>query len=205
MPKPTFYNLPQDKQTYILGHAVQEFARHPYEQASLSEIVSRAGIAKGSMYQYFEDKADLYKYVVNHVYQHKREFLRPIWDKKNIVDFFDFASMYYRRTWHFARNHPDYHRVTVNFWESRDDTLRDEILREKQMRNTEFADMLELGCQSQVIAAETDKEAAWFVYHAVAKSLIDNFLTAEVSTDFHEAFINSVLSILELGLRPRKE
>lgn len=205
MPKSTFYNLPKEKRDHIFHRAVQEFASHPYEQASLSEIVSRAEIAKGSMYQYFQDKKDLYRYVVGKVYQHKRDFLQPVLDQKDNVDFFQFASLYYQCSWQFARAYPEYHRVAVNFWESRDASLREEILRKKQVRNTEFIDMLEQGCQSQIIAPEADKEAAWFVYHAVAKSLIDNFLTTEVSTDSHANFINSVLSILELGLRPRKE
>jgi len=205
LPKATFFNLPREKQEHIFRHAVQEFALHPYEQASLTEIVNQAGIAKGSMYQYFEDKKDLYKYVVDKVYQHKRKFLQPVWALKDNVDFFEFASMYYRRSWHYARQHPEHHRVIVNFWDSRDDAVRDEILHEKQIRSYEFAYMLEQGFKSGVIDPRTDKEAAWFVYHAVAKALIDNFLAPDVNADSHETFINAVLSLLEQGLRPRKE
>lgn len=95
--------------------------------------------------------------------------------------------------------------MTVNFWDSRDAAVREEILREKEVRSTEFADMLEHGSKSGVIAPEADRNAAWFVYHAVAKALIDNFLATNVSSQSHETFINSVLAILERGLRPREE
>ncbi|PRP90843.1 Fatty acid metabolism regulator protein [Enhygromyxa salina] len=64
MPKPTFLNLPQEKRRRITELALDEFSTHPYRQASLSRIVSRAGIAKGSMYQYFENKLDLYRWLV---------------------------------------------------------------------------------------------------------------------------------------------
>ena len=64
MPKPTFLNLPEAKRTLITELALDEFSTHPYRQASLSRIVARAGIAKGSMYQYFENKLDLYRWLV---------------------------------------------------------------------------------------------------------------------------------------------
>lgn len=201
MPKSTFFNLPEDKRKHIFETALKEFSRHPYEQASLTEIVNNAGIAKGSMYQYFEDKKDLYKYVVQLVYQHKREFLHPVWAQKDNQDFFALVSLYYRRSWHYARQYPQYHQVTANFWDSRDIAVREEILREKQIRILEFTDLLEQASESGVIAADTDKEAAWFVYHAVGRALIDNFLAPNVSADSHETFINSVLATLERGLR----
>lgn len=64
MPKPTFLNLPDEKRLRITELAIDEFSSHPYRQASLSRIVARAGIAKGSMYQYFENKLDLYQWLV---------------------------------------------------------------------------------------------------------------------------------------------
>lgn len=205
MPKPTFINLPAEKRQRIFRHALREFARHPYERASLSAIVSRTAIAKGSMYQYFEDKKDLYYYVVQEVYKEKREFLLPVWEEKNRLNFFQLASLYYRRSWHFARRFPLHHRVLVNFWESKDEAIRGEILRKKEVRINEFTDMLELGLESGVISTAISKDAIWFVYHAVAKALIDNFLDTTIDVAAHEAYIESVLAVLERGLRPRKE
>lgn len=64
MPTTTFLNLPADKRERIVELAIAEFSERPYAQASLSRIVARAGIAKGSMYQYFTDKLDLYRWLV---------------------------------------------------------------------------------------------------------------------------------------------
>ena len=64
MPTPTFYNLPEVKRRHFLDIAIDEFAAHDYNQASISRIVARAGIAKGSLYQYFADKRDLYFYLL---------------------------------------------------------------------------------------------------------------------------------------------
>jgi AcrR family transcriptional regulator len=60
MPTDTFHNLPTKKRDRILEAAITEFAAHPYDAASLSNIARQAEIGKGSLYQYFENKKDLY-------------------------------------------------------------------------------------------------------------------------------------------------
>lgn len=67
MPKQTFLNLPEEKHKMILACAIDEFAEYGYDGASISRMVAKAGIAKGSFYQYFENKDDLYAYVIDHV------------------------------------------------------------------------------------------------------------------------------------------
>lgn len=91
MPKQTFFNLPGEKREAILGVAVEEFADKGYSQASITQIVARAGIAKGSFYQYFEDKDDLFLYIVEtfiaqrkiQVFQEEKEKLKDL----NLTEF----------------------------------------------------------------------------------------------------------------------
>jgi len=64
LPKQTFFNLPDHKRERVIRFAVSEFAQHGYKQASISRIVAAADIAKGSFYQYFEDKDDLFIHIV---------------------------------------------------------------------------------------------------------------------------------------------
>ena len=52
----TFRHLPPDKQERVLDAALAEFADQGYHQASLNRMVAQAGIAKGSLYQYFPNK-----------------------------------------------------------------------------------------------------------------------------------------------------
>lgn len=183
---------------------MEEFARHPYEEASLSEIVSRLQIAKGSMYQYFTDKKALYRHVVQEVYQHKKRYLQPVWDNR-ARGFFPLVSAYYRKSWHYAREYPVQHRVIANFWDSRDARMREDILREKQVRHLEFFDLLDEAIGRSEVAASLDRQAAWFIYHAVGRALVDNFLDPELDARAHEEFIDSVLALLAQGLAPRKE
>ena len=64
MPTNTFFNLPAEKKLKILKAANKEFARVPLEQASIKNIVEDAEIARGSFYQYFENKQDLFDYIM---------------------------------------------------------------------------------------------------------------------------------------------
>ncbi|HYG60108.1 MAG TPA: TetR/AcrR family transcriptional regulator [Symbiobacteriaceae bacterium] len=75
MPKQTFFNLPEEKRQAILDIAIDEFAEHDFKNASVTRIVSRAGIAKGSIYQYFENKEDLHLYLLDLAGQEKVRFL----------------------------------------------------------------------------------------------------------------------------------
>jgi AcrR family transcriptional regulator len=59
-----FKNLDPEKQAKILDAAADEFAEKGYETASINQIIEQAGISKGSMYYYFEDKRDLYDTVI---------------------------------------------------------------------------------------------------------------------------------------------
>ncbi len=62
MPKQTFFDLPEEKRERIMTAARQVFQGVPYEKASIQAIIEAAGIPRGSFYQYFEDKDDLYLY-----------------------------------------------------------------------------------------------------------------------------------------------
>lgn len=64
MPTNTFFNLSEEKKDKILKAANKEFARVSLEQASIKNIVEDAEIARGSFYQYFEDKQDLFEYLM---------------------------------------------------------------------------------------------------------------------------------------------
>jgi AcrR family transcriptional regulator len=64
MPRSRFHRLEPDRQEAILAEAGTEFAERGYEAASLNRIIERAGISKGALYYYFDDKADLFQTVM---------------------------------------------------------------------------------------------------------------------------------------------
>ncbi|MDP4085960.1 MAG: TetR family transcriptional regulator [Bacillota bacterium] len=65
MPKPTFFNLSMEKQELLINAAKKEFSRVPLYDASISNIIKDAGIPRGSFYQYFEDKEDIFFFLID--------------------------------------------------------------------------------------------------------------------------------------------
>ena len=66
----TFLRLPEEKRTRILDAAWQEFTAVPFSGASINQIVHRAGIPRGSFYQYFADKRDLFVCLIEDMRSH---------------------------------------------------------------------------------------------------------------------------------------
>ena len=69
MPKETFLRLPEEKRNRFMDAAWKEFLRTPFVSASINQIVRRAGIPRGSFYQYFTDKEELFVYLMKDVQQ----------------------------------------------------------------------------------------------------------------------------------------
>lgn len=76
MPKQTFLNLPEEKRETIINAAVEEFAGYGFEAASINRIVANSGISKGSFYQYFEDKMDVFKHLMDVIAKEKTEYYK---------------------------------------------------------------------------------------------------------------------------------
>ena len=66
MPSTTFFNLPPPKRERLLRAAVSEFIQKPFNEVSINRIIRVAGIPRGSFYQYFEDKSDLFRYILDY-------------------------------------------------------------------------------------------------------------------------------------------
>jgi AcrR family transcriptional regulator len=65
MPTSTFYRLPEEKRDRLMKAVWKEFTRVPYTEASINRIILGAKIPRGSFYQYFLDKNDLYFHLID--------------------------------------------------------------------------------------------------------------------------------------------
>ena len=62
-----FHSLESKKQERIINAALKEFAKNGYHKASTNEIVKEAEISKGSLFNYFNNKKDLFLFLLDHV------------------------------------------------------------------------------------------------------------------------------------------
>ena len=75
MPTSTFFRLPQEKRQRLVDAAWEEFSADSFAQASINQIVHRARIPRGSFYQYFSDKEDLFWYLMGEMREY---FIRAL-------------------------------------------------------------------------------------------------------------------------------
>lgn len=64
MPTSTFFRLPEEKRQRLVDAAVAEFTQIRFADVSINRIIQTAHIPRGSFYQYFEDKEDLFRYLM---------------------------------------------------------------------------------------------------------------------------------------------
>ncbi|MCE7793984.1 TetR/AcrR family transcriptional regulator [Salipaludibacillus sp. CUR1] len=130
MPKKTFMNLSEDKKERILNVMIDEFYEHGYENASISRIVASAGIAKGSFYQYFNDKQDMFKYMIDVMRQEKLTYLETISAEEYKNNFFTLLRKLLKGGLAFLRDHPKQAVIYDRFMASADEAVKKGVMGE---------------------------------------------------------------------------
>lgn len=115
MPKQTFYNLPEQKRQTIEQAALDEFAEYGFDASNMNRIVEKGKFAKGSFYQYFEDKKDLYFHLVDMLFHKKMEHIEPalLRFKENCLS--DNLSEIFRLGLEFSERDPRLQRLGEDF------------------------------------------------------------------------------------------
>ena len=106
MPKQTFLNLPEEKRKTIMDAAVEEFAQYGLENASTNRIVKNSGIAKGSFYQYFEDKQDVFMHMLAMIEQEEMHFFKDQHPPSTNMDTFHYFRWMVKTGMEFGLAHP---------------------------------------------------------------------------------------------------
>ncbi|WP_319481504.1 TetR/AcrR family transcriptional regulator [uncultured Draconibacterium sp.] len=105
MPKETFIKLKEEKKKQITDAFLREFAVKTYDEASISMVVKQLGIAKGSIYQYFNDKLDLFMYLVGESVAVKSRYTASL-KREDYSDFWTYFSDLYVYGFQFDDENP---------------------------------------------------------------------------------------------------
>lgn len=93
MPTVTWARVDPARRTAIIEAAEAEFGAHGFSSGSLNVIARRAGVAKGSLFQYFADKRDLFAFIADIGSQRVRVYMENLIHKLDSDrPFFDFLT-----------------------------------------------------------------------------------------------------------------
>ncbi len=219
MPKATFFNLPDEKRNLIIELAIEEFAEHEYAQASISRLVEQAGIAKGSFYQYFEDKRDLFMYLVDLVGQEKMTMLAEHPPPDPGMGVFDYIHWLFEAGLEFQITHPRLMQVGYRALYGNHMPFQSEALEQMKAAGEAFyRDLVEQGIRQGDIDPDIHKDMAVFVLstwlnefgnHILGKLAIDpqQLIAGELDQAQHQRILEDVdhlMKILRFGLAPHQ-
>ena len=213
MPKEIFFNLPEKKQENIIDIAITEFSNNPYETASISKIVREAEISKGSFYNYFENKKDLYRYLIELGSEEKLKCLNQLPAPDPDAELFDYIRWQFLSAVYFEINKPQLAKIAFRAFI--EEIPFPEMTEELQRRGTTqfFKQLMTQGIIHGDVAFWIDPSMAAFVFEALfyqfGKYFIqrlgltkDNFRNDHIyNDDKAQQLLDNLMDILEAGIK----
>ncbi len=207
MPKATFFNLPEEKRQKIIDAAMDEFARQPFHKAKITSIAENAGISVGSFYQYFEDKKDLVKHILNLLAQRKLKYInQDMVVNKEKYGFFELFREIVFSGLRFARENAQY--IGIASMLLADKSLQSEVLGENQDITIDFyKQLLELGLAKGELDPNIDTDLVARFLTSLSFSLIDIvYKDGTIDLDDLESgmkIMDKMLAFVENGIKRR--
>ena len=205
-----FHNLPDEKKERILSVASEEFSQKGYAGASINSIVSRLGIAKGSLFQYFGTKDGLFRFVFSRALERVKDNLRDVRDNARRKDLTSRLNDTLLAGAGFIRRQPLLYRLYLQLLT--DDTIpfrNDMLLALRQYSLEYIRSLLEEARERGELADHVDLNRAAFMLDAV----MDRFLQAQAVPHMDaglglfdgdmtgiQAWINDLVQMIQKGV-----
>lgn len=205
MPKSTFFNLAKDKIDKIIKVSINEFVEYSYENASINRIVEDAEIAKGSFYQYFEDKKDLYKYIVEEAHEKKKLYFVDVLKNQNGLDYFDLLKDIFLTEIKFARELPKLTYIILDFSRSRHIEFKREILTDTSFFNSVYEELTIKGIDNRALDDDTDIALNVYLLKSLNISIVEYFIY-ETNLDYEKTinYIDNIIELFRDGVKAKK-
>lgn len=208
MPHQTFFNLPEDKQQRILDVCIKEFADKTYHKASISNMVKESKIAKGSFYQYFDDKKDIFKYIIEYMGTKKLAYFADIIPHMHEMNFFELLKKFYVAGVVFAKDHPELTKIGNFILKTEDESLKAEVMQDSDGKSEQFMLMLIQGAIDRgEVRSDVDPAFINHMVQSMSLSAIEYYYKShqsltDVDTDFI-AMTHTMVDCMMDGLKPR--
>ena len=183
MPKQTFLNLPEEKRNTIVHAAIEEFAEYGLENASTNRIVANSGISKGSFYQYFEDKQDVFMYLLTVLEAEKVEYFKGKHPPGGNMDTFGYFRWMIKTGMEFNTTHP---------------------LLTQAINRVLFGEGMYFGNTFSDVRERTAQGLRMMIEGAIAKGEVDPSVDVELAVMIMETWSNAIRSyIMNEGMKQK--
>jgi TetR/AcrR family transcriptional regulator len=217
MPKPTFDKISPEKRERFLVEAARLFAERGFNQTDMAELASRANVAKGSVYDYFDSKEDLYLYVCRDGLERSRRAvyggIDPSWDLYRKL------RHIFRQGVKFADSYPEYVAMYVNISSAGMETFADEISLEVEKFTADYLKgLIRTAVKQGLVRKNVDVKLSAFIINSLYIMFLSSLVSRhyririkeylEIKSEPDEKtiakHIESTISLIEGFLRPSR-
>ncbi len=171
-----FDQLPTEKQARIVNASISEFAERDYETASMNKVVERAGIAKGSLFNYFKTKGSLYYHIYHLAIGEVKSYLRKVRDETADLLFEERLAKIVDSGVQFITDHPRLARIYFRLIYSADSPDRQKIVAELQQLSDDYlGEIIQDAMDRGEIDSQINKSQAVFYLDAVLNRFLKEF------------------------------
>lgn len=201
MPKNTFLNLNSNKKKRIMDAAINEFAKKSFQDAKISNIIIMSKIPRGSFYQYFNDKKDVYLYIFEMMGKEKLEILGDSINNPDNMSFTELYRQLFKKGLEFGISRPKYMKIYHKLLMSESD-LYEEILGDKKKLTIQYyVSLIEKDKLIGNIRADVDSNALAHLIFVVTNQISvnstknDNFTLENMMPQ-----VESLIKIISKGI-----
>ncbi|MCG8471595.1 MAG: TetR/AcrR family transcriptional regulator [Desulfobacterales bacterium] len=174
-PNSTFFKLSEEKKRRIVTTATQEFSENGFKGASINAMVSKLGIAKGSIFQYFGDKKGLFLFVFGQSVERVKAYLKEVRDTTDDAPIEKRLEETLRMGVAFTKKHPVIFKLYVRALAEKEIPFREEMLTSIRTYSLEYLRSLLVAARVKgELREDVNIDAASFVID----SAMDRFLQA---------------------------
>lgn len=179
-----FQNLSPEKREKVLRAAVSEFASKGYRSASMNSVVKVAQISKGSLFQYFRTKRDLFDGVVEMAVNEVKNYLRGVREQSAPLSFPERLEKLLRAGFAFIDNHPLLARIYFHLLQSGEAPFGAERIRRLHRLSDEFlAELIQEAIQRGEMRRDLDAARAAFLVNALLETLLRAYYTEHLASE----------------------
>jgi len=201
-----FEQLADTKQKSIIDASIYEFADKGFKNASVNKIVEKAGISKGSLFNYFKSKNMLFEHIYAIALREVKAYLAQVRDESVSDEFFTRFSKIINAGVGFINKHPRLARIYFRLLNSDDSPRGKAIIQNLHSEATGYlTEFVWTGIERNELRSELNPNSAAFIMESNLNRILqihylEIFEEKTNTAQGDDAWITDIVNTLKTGL-----
>jgi TetR/AcrR family transcriptional regulator len=201
-----FTQLADSKQKSIIDASIYEFANKGFKNASVNKIVEKAGISKGSLFNYFKSKNLLFDHIYHIAFREVKIYLAKVRDESENDDFFTRFSKIINSGITFINKYPRLARIYFRLLNSDDSPHGKVIIQKLHSEAIRYlTNIIKTGIERNELRRELNSATTAFLMESTLNRILQVHYLEIFDARFDLSkndnnWINEIVNTLKIGL-----